>query len=123
MRLLLLLLAAFGAAAASEGGPKCSRNVRCKNGGTCHLHTGQCVCPLYYGGPFCETPVYPACRLTVEKSHDGLPPGERSYFAAAVKAESSGIGHAPTDCVNGRNRFSRPLPAELDLSQQVRPVG
>lgn len=37
------------------------------------IHTGTCSCPLYYGGPLCEDPVYPACRLTADWRCD-LPP-------------------------------------------------
>ena len=38
------------------------------------IHSGACACLLYYGGPLCEIPLFPACRLTEELSHDGAPP-------------------------------------------------
>jgi len=43
------------------------------------VHSGACLCLLYYGGPLCATPLFPACRLTQHPSPDGLPPRMSCY--------------------------------------------
>lgn len=62
-------------AGAEQAGGGCSAANPCKNWGTCDTISGACACPPSYGGPLCETAMFPACRYNDTLGPHGEPAG------------------------------------------------
>ena len=99
-RQCLLAIMLYSQLQKAEAQQQCSVLQPCSNNGTCELNTGVCSCLIGYGGPKCESLLYPACRRELSSSF---------HVAPAMRCAHADVKH----CQCYRECEQRPLMSDF----------